>query len=155
MAIAFNMAGGRLSEIFVSEVIFAFGQAATAPYTTPTTEDVSATLSSYFECYDAIMMERHGTVTLGQSLDQAFIRLDALEHTAHICAMAKMMGGARTLPSDEVDHLYEVAHGDAQPPYRQSNNPCPPLEPGTSEPVATLDERIVSAVLESLRRGTG
>lgn len=131
MAIAFNLAGGKLSDLFVSEVIFAFGQVATAPYTTPTTADVPATLGSYLDCYDAILMQRHGSVTLGATLEQAFLRLDAMEHTARIASAARMMGSPTTLPVAEVERLYAVAHGSQQPAYRQPDHACPPLEPGS------------------------
>ncbi len=153
MATAFSLAGGQLSDVVVSEVIFAFGQTATAPYTTPTTQDVPRTLAAYFACYDAVMMARHGSVTLGRDLDQAFIRLDAMEHTARICVTARMLGGGTPLPDAEVDRLYRVAMGDRQPPYRQPGNACPPMEPdGDRQPTATTstDDQIVRAVLAAL-----
>ncbi len=151
MATAYNLAGGRLSELLVSEPIFSYGQVATAPYTTPTTPDVPAALGEYFTCYDAVLMARHGSVTLGATLEQAFLRLDAMEHTARICVMARLMGGADPLPAREVDRLYDVATGDQPPAYRRPDNSCPPMEPGvTAAGVTTEDRALVAAVLRSL-----
>ncbi len=153
MALALNLAGGRVSEVVVSEVIFAFGQVATAPYTTPTTSDVPETLAPYLACYDAILMERHGSITLGTTLEQAFIRLDALEHSARIASFARLMGGASQIPSPEVERLYAVAGVDSQLPYRQDASSCPPLEPGDSAQQAPLEDRLIEAVLARLRGG--
>lgn len=156
IATAFNLAGGRLSDVLVSEVIFAFGQVASAPYTTPTTADVPTTLGAYFACYDAVMMARHGSVTLGDSLERAFIRLDAMEHTAKVVTTAQLLGGAATLSQSEVDRLYLVATGSETPRWRREGADCPPLEPGDASlptdgaaNVAT-DRQVVEAVLRAL-----
>ena len=153
MALALNMAGGRLSDVLVSEVVFAFGQAATAPYTTPTTGDVPDTLAPYLACYDAILMERHGSITLGTTLEQAFIHLDALEHSARIASYARLMGGAPEIPAAEVERLYEVARGDDPPAWRREGQACPPLEPGVPSAEMPRDERLIEAVLARLRGG--
>ena len=148
MATAFNLAGGKLSEVWVSEVIFAFGQVASVPYTTPTTADVPAALGPYFACYDAVMMARHGSVTLGDSLQQAFIRLDAMEHTAKVMVTARLLGGAAALPAAEVERLYHAAGKDGALPYRQAGAACPPLEPAGQDP---NDAALVSAVVAAIK----
>ena len=154
MATAYNLAGGRLSDLLIAEPVFSFGQVATAPYTTPTTADVPATLGDYFACYDAVLMARHGSVTLGATLQQAFLRLDAMEHTARIGVMARLMGGAEPLPRGEVDRLYELATGTAAPAHRQPGSHCPPLEPddplSASVQTSAEDRALVAAVLRSL-----
>ena len=167
MAIAYTLAGGQLSEVLVSEVVFACGQVATAPYTTPTTRDVPDVLGEYLKCYDVVMMSRHGSVTLGPNLETALIRLDALEHTAHIYAAVRMMGGAQPLPSAEVDRLFALAKPVA-PPYRQEGASCPAPELGESScgcacsktgtgagaGAGSADAALVQAVLQALRGKT-
>ena len=149
MATAYELAGGALSEVFVSEVIFAFGQVATAPYVTPTTAEVGTVLAPYLRCYDVVMMPRHGVVTLGADLDQAFIRLDAMEHTAKIVSMAQLLGarfqGAPSpIPGDELSRLYQAAGRTPQ------GGACPPMEQ-TAAPAG--DEQLIAAVLDALKRG--
>lgn len=144
MTIAYQLAGGKLSEVLVSEVVFACGIIATAPYSTPTTAQVPDVLGPYLRCYDVMLMERHGSVTLGPTLDTALVRLDALEHTALIYCTVKMMGGAEPIPAPEVDRLFAIAKPET-PPYRLPGSACP-----APEPVAA-DERLVAAVLAALR----
>lgn len=146
MAIAYQLAGGQLSEVLVSEVVFACGIIATAPYSTPTTRQVPEVLAPFLRCYDVILMERHGSVTLGTDLDAALVRLDALEHTALIYCTVKMMGGAQPIPPSEVDKLFGIAKPQP-PPYRQPGAACP-----TPEPQVPVDERLVQAVLAALGR---
>ena len=162
MAIAYTLAGGKLSETLVSEVVFAVGQIATAPYTTPTTAQVPAVLGEYLACYDCVILPRHGSVTLGPDLDTAQARLDALEHTAQIYCMVKMMGGAPPIAAGEVDRLFALARPEA-PPYRCPGNACPPAEvdqaktpsavPGPAGGAALEEAKIVEAVLRSLGAG--
>jgi L-fuculose-phosphate aldolase len=141
LAIAFTLAGGRLSDVLVSEVVFACGTIATAPYTTPTTAQVPEVLKDYLACYDVVMMHRHGSVTVGPDLDTALARLDALEHTAQIYTTARLLGGATAIPAPEVERLFALAKPDA-PPYLQPGSRCPAPEP---------DEALVEAVLAAVR----
>lgn len=151
MAIAYQLAGGQLSEVLVSEVVFACGQIATAPYTTPTTQQVPQMLAPFLRCYDVMLMARHGSVTLGPDLDTALVRLDALEHTALIYCTVKMMGGAQPIPPQEVDKLFAIARPQT-PPYRQPENTCPQPEPPDRRALAGADEALVRAVLQALGR---
>jgi L-fuculose-phosphate aldolase len=146
MAIAYTLAGGQLSEVLISEVVFACGQIATAPYTTPTTQQVPDMLRDYLRCYDVVMMSRHGSVTVGADLDTALGRLDALEHTASIYTTVKLLGGAAPIPAAEVDRLFALAHPQT-PLYRQPGSPCPAPEPPAA---GRGDEALVQAVLQAL-----
>lgn len=127
-AIAFTLAGGQLSQTLVSEVVFACGQIATAPYTTPTTNQVPEIIGEYMRCYDVVMMLRHGSVTLGGDLDSALAKLDALEHTAGIYCMVKLLGGATPIADPEVAKLFALAHSQT-PLYRIAGEHCPAPEP--------------------------
>lgn len=151
MAIAYQLAGGRLSEVLVSEVVFACGQIATARYTTPTTAQVPEVLSEFLRCYDVVLLARHGSVTLGSDLETALVRLDALEHTAHVYAAVRMMGGAEPIPAAEVDRLFAIAQPQV-PPYRRPEARCPAPEP-TDMPQVSQDgdnAALVQAVLRAL-----
>jgi L-fuculose-phosphate aldolase len=155
MAIAYQLAGGRLSEVLVSEVVFACGRIATAPYTTPTTQQVPEVLGDYLGCYDVVLMARHGSVTVGPDLDTALARLDALEHTALIYCTARMLGGAVPIADPEVDHLLSLARPEP-PPWRRAGNTCPAPEQPEKKMESADEARLVAAVLDRLRgRGSG
>ena len=153
-AVALELAGIPLSAAFVSEIVFSFGLPATAPYTTPTTEAVGAVLGEYLRCHDVVMMPRHGSVTVGPDLDTAFLRLDALEHSARITYMAHAAGNPTPIGAGEIAHLHEVA-GRARP-----SAGCAPLEPAEPRPTSSSshawnDRTVVAAVLAALRGRDG
>lgn len=151
-AVALELAGIPLSAAFVSEIVFSFGLPATAPYTTPTTEAVGAVLGSYLRCHDVVMMPRHGSVTVGPDLETAFLRLDALEHSARITWMAHAAGAPTPIDAAELDRLHTVA-GRVRPAPG-----CPPYEPAAAPAVAGHawnDATVVAAVLAALRRHDG
>jgi L-fuculose-phosphate aldolase len=155
MAIAYQLAGGRLSEVLISEVVFACGRIATAPYTTPTTQQVPDVVGDYLACYDVVLMARHGSVTVGPDLDTALGRLDALEHTALIYCTARMLGAPQPIADPEVDRLLSLARPDP-PPWRVPGNACPAPEPLEKMGDMADEGRLVAAVLDRLRgRGSG
>jgi L-fuculose-phosphate aldolase len=58
--------------------------------------------------YDAILMENHGCVSYGADVWQAFFRMETVEHFARITFVAEMLGGARPLPREEVEKLFNA-----------------------------------------------
>ncbi len=143
-AVALQLAGVPLSQLYVSELVFSFGQPATAPYTTPTTAAVGEVLGEYLRCHDVVIMPRHGSVTVGADLDTAFMRLDALEHSARIALLARSIGAPTPIDDEEIDRLYAAA-GRARPAPG-----CPPYESGGQRPSGVAEDAVVRAVLDAL-----
>jgi L-fuculose-phosphate aldolase len=52
-------------------------------------------------------MGNHGAVAYGKDVQQAFFRMETVEHFARISFVAEMLGGARALPQEEVTKLFE------------------------------------------------
>jgi L-fuculose-phosphate aldolase len=82
----------------------------TAPYSTPTTEEVPNVLKPYMRQTNAIVMDRHGAITLGRNLDEAYNRLEAMEHASKITQAARAIGPVAPLPPNEVNKLQSLAH---------------------------------------------
>lgn len=115
-AVACSIAGIDLADIIVPEVIFGIGCIQMAPYSTPTTDDVPAAIADAIARCDAVVMTRHGTITVGPDLLKAFARLETVEHTAQTLAMAHQLGAVTPLPASEVARVRAIAQGagDAQ-----------------------------------------
>ena len=54
---------------------------------------------------DVIMMANHGVLAVGGSFEQAFLRLELVEHLAKIALVAMQLGGAVPIPSSVVAQL--------------------------------------------------
>ena len=108
-AVALSVAGVSLSQCFIAEDLLQYGIVPTAPYATPGSEDVPRALARYIVDHEAVMLERHGSVTVGRTVYEAYNRLESLEHTAKITFMALQLGNPKPLPDREVERLIELA----------------------------------------------
>lgn len=68
-----------------------------APYATFGTQALSDNILSVLGNYKACLLENHGLITLGASLDEAFDTAEALELVAQIYIQAKSIGEAKIL----------------------------------------------------------
>lgn len=106
-AIAHTVAGVSLAAPLMPEVYCELGEILTLPYTTPTTAEVPDALRGPIKTHQALIMERHGSITVGATLGQAYDRLEILEHTARISLMANALapGRVKGLDSEQLQKL--------------------------------------------------
>ena len=107
-ATAFSIAGVSLARCVIPEIVVQMGTIPTTPYAAPSTPDLPASIEKYLPCSDALILERHGTLTLGEDLTKAYHKLEKVEHTAHISLIAHQLGGLHPLSTEEVSELMEV-----------------------------------------------
>jgi L-fuculose-phosphate aldolase len=104
-AIACSLAGVSLADGSLPEVITSLGGIPTAPYATPGTPEAAAVIQPLIQHHDAIILARHGSITVGKDPGQAFSKLEMLEHTAQILLLARLLGPVPPLPGEEVARL--------------------------------------------------
>jgi L-fuculose-phosphate aldolase len=114
-ATGFAAAGKALEDAVLPEVIVGLGKVPLAPYATPGTREVCIALESLIQCHDAILLRNHGVVTCGGSLQEAYFRLETVEHFARIMLVAKILGGPLRLPHTEVEKLIQMRGTPAGP----------------------------------------
>jgi L-fuculose-phosphate aldolase len=108
LATGFACAGRALDEPLCAEAIMMLGPVPLAPYATTGTENLAASLQSLIPDHTAILMANHGAVTYGESLLDAFLKMETVEHFAHICLVAHQLGSARPLGQPAVGELLEA-----------------------------------------------
>jgi L-fuculose-phosphate aldolase len=105
-AVALTIAGVDLQLPVIPEIIVTIGGIPTAPYATPGTDELPASIRDIVRCSDTVIMKNHGAVTLGTNLMEAYKRLDMVEHTAKILWLAHVVAGdVKPLPPDAVQKL--------------------------------------------------
>ncbi len=104
-AVAMTIAGFDLQAPFIPEIIVTIGGIPTAPYGTPGTEELAQTIADIVGCSDTLVMQNHGSVTLGANLLDAFKKLDMIEHTARILWLAHSLGHIQPLAPEKVAKL--------------------------------------------------
>ena len=107
-AVALSVAGKSLDAVLLPEVAYYLGGIVTAPYATPGTQDLAAALAPLFGRYDAVVMARHGVVTVGQSLKEAYYKVEYVEYAAQVVSLASQCGTATPLEPQEVAKLLQI-----------------------------------------------
>src|SRR4029078_4440454 len=152
-ATAYAAAGIPLNKALISEVVLALGCIPLAEYGTPGTPELTDQLRPFVKNFDALMMANHGVVTYGTNLEDAFNRMDTVEHFAKISIYTKILGRERLLSNEDVDKLWVQRHkyyglegSDAKP-----KDPMCPITEAVSETISltrgeliALIERVVS-----------
>lgn len=105
-ATAYAAAGIPLNKALISEVVLALGCIPLAEYGTPGTPELTNQLRPFVESYDALLMANHGVVTYGVNNEEAFNRMDTVEHFAKISIYTKILGKERLLSNQDVEKLW-------------------------------------------------
>ncbi len=108
LATAFSIAGISLEDFVLPEVVMTLGVIPTASYATPTTEEVPAAIADLIRNHDALILERHGAITVGQDLMEAYNKMEKLEHCALIIFASLQLGKVQCLPPREVEKLMRL-----------------------------------------------
>jgi L-fuculose-phosphate aldolase len=153
ITVGLALAGVSLAQCVLSETCLTLGAILTAPYSTPTTDEVPRVLRPYIRQSNAVVMDRHGALTLGRDLDEAYNRMEAMEHAAKITHAARVLGPVAPLPASEVDKLQALAQRLGIPRAPDPCTLCNACPNGSGGPLATAanDAPVVDAVLERLR----
>ncbi|PYV46344.1 MAG: class II aldolase family protein [Acidobacteria bacterium] len=104
-ATGFAAAGIALDQPLVCEVVIGLGQIPLAPYGTPGTPELAATLEPLIPDFDAILMANHGVVTYGADLQSAYMKMETVEHFAQIALVSHLLGRQQPLEGAEIEKL--------------------------------------------------
>jgi len=96
-ATGFAVAGEEIPANLLPELIFLVGRVPIVPYGTPGTPELGDRVAPYLAEHDALLLANHGAVTTGKTLDEAWIRMETLEHGARIIMAARAIGEPRPL----------------------------------------------------------
>ena len=103
--VAFTIAGVSMARCVLPEVVLTLGTVPTLDYQTTGTRDLAAQVGEAVRSHDAVMLDRHGAVCVGDTVESAFCKLETMEHMAQIMKAARDLGGVRDLPADEAVRL--------------------------------------------------
>lgn len=104
LAVALTIAGIPQSLNILPEVLLMVGRIPTAPYALPSSEENAAAIRTLIRDHDALMLARHGSLTVGNSPMHAFLRLESVEQNARILfSLAQLGGGDPLAAGTELD----------------------------------------------------
>lgn len=107
-AVALSIAGIPLTDCIIPEAVVLLGAIPTTPYATPSSAENQHAISELVRTHDAIVLAYHGSLTVGATVWEAYLKLESLEHTAKIIALARLLGTVTPLPPEQVQKLIQT-----------------------------------------------
>ena len=106
VATAFAACGLSLDEPILAETAMLLGSVPLVPYATPGTDAVPNGVAPFCNTHCALLLANHGALTWGDSLEQAYFRLEELEQTARVYMISKFIIKApKPLTKEQIDLL--------------------------------------------------
>ncbi len=107
-ATGFAAAAIALDQPLISEIVLTLGAVPLAPYGCPGTDELSNALRPFIPQHNAILMANHGVVSYADSLEQAFMHMETVEHLAKISLVTRSLGQQNVLNEEEVKKLTAI-----------------------------------------------
>lgn len=104
-ATAFAAAGLPLDRPVLQEAVLQLGAVPLVPYALPGSDALAKGIVPFCQEARALLLEYHGAVTWGKSLEQALLRMETLEQYASISIHLKTLGSERLMPPPLVKEL--------------------------------------------------
>ncbi len=108
-ATGFATARVPLTACLFPEVIVGLGAIPLASYATPSTAEVAESLAPHIKAADAILLANHGVVTCGSDVQDAYFKMEKVEHAAHITFVARVLGGEQPLSATDIGKLAGIS----------------------------------------------
>ena len=108
-ATALAIIGRQLPRDVLPEVILSVGEIPLTDYAPPGTNAVPDSLKGIIDHHVAFMLRNHGVLTIGRNLEEAFHRMETVEHFAKIFYIAQGAGEINHLDNTEVERLKKIS----------------------------------------------
>ncbi len=104
--LALSLAGFDFSRPLLAEAAIFLKEIAVIPFALPGTEEVPKAMEPYLQKSQVFILERHGAVTLGKDLAEAFNLMLILEQVSRVTWLALSLNSeAKSLSPEELERL--------------------------------------------------
>jgi L-fuculose-phosphate aldolase len=105
-ATGFAVAGISLDPPFMAEPVVSLGATIPlVPFFPPKDDRLDKAIAEGLEKGDVLMLANHGVLSVGANFEQAYLRIELVEHLSKIALIARQLGGVIPLSSDIVGTL--------------------------------------------------
>ena len=153
-ATAHAVAGLPLDFYLMPEAVISLGTVPLTKYGTPSTMEIPDAISSALQDHDAVLLQNHGALSVGDSLIHAYYKMETLEYDAKISFLAGQLGGGKELTPEQIEKLMEVRRkmgvAGRHPGYKKRSssetNPLPAAVVPTEKLVAEITKRVLAVL---------
>ena len=107
-AIALSIANISLKDCMLPEAIIFLGLIQTTPYATPSSPENATAIRNVIGTHDGIVLQRHGSLTVGDNPLDAFFKTETLEQISRITYMLHTLDAGEPLPPHQVEKLMSL-----------------------------------------------
>jgi len=109
VATGFAVAGLSLDRCTLPEVVITLGSVPLAKYGVPGSDELTQDImDNYVADHDAFLLANHGVVTIGQSLMNAYYKMETVEHFAKITLVARQIGNENVFSPERAQELIDA-----------------------------------------------
>lgn len=101
-ASTYAVAGIAVNSSVTGEARYMLGEVGMVDYHLMGSVELAGACADVMKCHDSAIMVKHGAITVGRTLFEAFDRMEVLENTAHINYNLKCMGCKGEMTKEEV-----------------------------------------------------
>jgi L-fuculose-phosphate aldolase len=101
-------AGKSIPDDVLPESGYYLGRVALVPFAIPGTDAVGDAIAPFAKDHKTFLLQNHGAVTIGATLDDAYMRMEILERVAKTLFVADACGGPHKLSQDAMAWLKKV-----------------------------------------------
>jgi len=84
------------------------GDVPVIPYEITSSKELAENIGKAIQDHNALLLANHGALTVGDTLERAFRRMEELENLCKMLTVANMLGGAKPIPQDKLQNLLEL-----------------------------------------------
>lgn len=102
---AFACVGKEITEPMLPEFVFNIDKIPLAPYNLPSSMQLAIDTAALFKDKDNVLMQNHGIVSGGSSLQQVFYNLESIRAYCETYFAAQVLGGHKNLNKKQVKEI--------------------------------------------------
>jgi len=136
-----------LARPFMPEAVVSIGATIpTVPFAPPGA-DAATALAPFVRDVDAVLLGNHGALAWGATVEQAYLRLELVEHLARVATLAETTGGVTPLPASAIPKLLEArANAGLGAAAERATQPSRSPSPAASDVASLVREEILRAL---------
>ena len=117
-ATGFCVANKSLGDAFMAEPVVSLGaKVPLVPFFPPKDERLDRVIAEGLQEADVLMLANHGVLSVGGCFEQAFLRMELVEHLCKIALVAHQLGGPVRLPQNIVEKLSSKGRPKSNPSF--------------------------------------
>ncbi len=107
-ATAFAVAAEPVPKCILPEVEIFLGEIPITRYETPGSQDFAESIKPYLKDFNLFLLANHGALSLGRDLEQAYYRMETVDHYCRILLYTMQLGQPKQISQEKMSELFRL-----------------------------------------------